>query len=190
MVIAQVIAGVKGDPSAAGDVLASIACHPRDEDWRVWSLYDLQTAVPAGFSLAKQPQLMNIYVGLGFERHAGESITVEQWGVADVQVKGRYLDEWFREKSSASIADVDYDEEESEVHGHRALTVVGMRRGIGYWIGTGLPQAVKLQKPARHYAACVWECPVSNKVHQVQCFSREPCAETVRQIVERTLCHF
>jgi hypothetical protein len=190
LLIAQVVAGVKGDPSAAGETLASIACHPVDEDWRVWSLYDLQTAVPAGFSLAKQPQLMNIYVALSFERHAGESITVEQWGVADVQVKGRYLDEWFRDKSGPAIADVDYEEEESEAHGHKALTIVGKRGGLVYWAGTGVQQVVRMQKPARHYAACVWECPESNKVHQVQCFSQEPCEETVRKIVERTQCHF
>jgi len=190
LVIVQMVSGLKGDQSAvAHDVMESISCHSETDNWRAWSLYDLNTAIPADYKLKGQPQLLNIFVALTFERQLHEKIVVEQWGVANVQLRNKYLDEWYREKSSELLYGMKSEITESEAQGHPAIRVTGKMWGLTYWIGKALPQLLRFQRPAPHYAACLWECPDTNKIHQVQVFARRPCAEVVTEIVERTRCH-
>ena len=43
---------------------------------------------------------MNIYVQLPFVRgNSQDTISVEQWGVANVQLRNAYLDQWFQDKN-------------------------------------------------------------------------------------------
>ncbi len=190
LVIAQVIGAGGVITPAAPDVLRSLECHPAAPNWQTWSLYDLLTEVPTDYALRGKPQLLNIYVQLLFGRgQSTDTLAVEQWGVANVQLRGAYLDEWFRQKNAAQEPVLRYQSEETDAHGHAALRLTGRRQGLSYWLRDALPQCLRLQKPATHYAACLWECPDSNKIYLVQCFSRRPMTETVRQIVERTPCH-
>jgi len=191
IVIAQVVGGPRDDFSnLAADALGTLECHSADADWRLWSLYDLMTQVPSDYALTGKPQLMNIYVQLPFTRgHLLDTVTVEQWGVANVQLRGAYLDEWFRGKNRAQESILRYEATETEVQGHPALALSGRRTGASYWASQALPQMARLQLPATYFAARIWECPESNKVHLVQSFSRRPQPEIVDKIVERTLCH-
>lgn len=192
VVIAQVTGGSGGDwSSTAADVLRSMECHATEVGWQTWSLYDLLTQVPPDYVLHGKPQLMNIYVQLAFK--LGQSLdmlSVEQWGVANVQLRGNYLDQWFRQKNAAQEPTLTYEAQEAEVRGHPALALAGRRAGLTYWAGQAVPQVAKLQMPATHFAALLWECPESNKVHLVQSYSRRPQSDLVREIVERTPCHF
>jgi len=191
LVIAQVVGGLAGDWSGvATDVLRSLECHSPEPSWRTWSLYDLLTQAPADFALYGKPQLMNIYVQLLLARgQSMDTVSVEQWGVANVQLKGAYLDEWFRSKNAAMEPSLRYERAETEARGHPALLLTGRRVGLSYWAGQAVPQIARLQKPATHFAACIWECPESNKVHLVQTFGRRAEPDLVTQIVERTQCH-
>src|SRR5262249_19098747 len=82
----------------ASEILAEIECHSQDTDWRTWGLYGLQTEIPASYALAGQ-QLMNVYLQLQFQLgQSTDQIFVEQWNLANVQLKGMYLDEWFDRK--------------------------------------------------------------------------------------------
>jgi len=191
VVIAQVVGGVRDDfGGLAADALQTLECHAADADWRVWSLYDLHTQTPSDYSLKTKPQLMNIYVQLPFVRgNSMDSLTVEQWGVANVQLRGAYLDQWFRQKNQALEGQLKYEAREATAQGHPALALTGRRTGLSYWGSHALPQITRLQMPATHFEARIWECPESNKVHLVQSFSRRPQPHVVEQIVERTLCH-
>lgn len=191
VVIAQIVAGPRDDfNSLAADALHTLECHPADSEWRLWSLYDLLTQVPSDYTLTGKPQLMNIYVQLPFTRGTSlDTITVEQWGVANVQLREAYLDQWFREKNRAQEGTLRYEASETEIHGHPALALSGRRTGLSYWSGQALPQLVRLQMPATHFAARIWECPETNKIHLVQSFTRKPQTGVVDEIVERTLCH-
>ena len=190
LVIAQMVSGLKGDNSAvAHDLLASIRCHSDDDAWRLWSLYDLTSQIPSGYRLKGQPQLLNIYVSLSFERAPHETIVLEQWGVANVQLRDRYLDEWFRHKNGELVHSLKYETEETDVNGHPALLITGRQTGLMYWFGKVIPQLLRLQRPAPHYGACLWECPETNKIEQVQVFARKPCREVLKSMVERTPCH-
>lgn len=192
VVIAQVTGGASGDwPSMATDMLRSMECHATEIGWQTWSLYDLLTQVPTDYALFGKPQLMNIYVQLTFRLGQSlDTLSVEQWGVANVQLRGNYLDQWFRQKNAAQEPTLTYEASEATAHGHPALALSGRRAGLTYWASQAMPQAAKLQMPATHFAAVLWECPDSNKVHLVQCYSRKPQGDLVREVVERTPCHF
>lgn len=191
VVIAQVVGGAGDDFSGlAADALGTLECHPADSEWRVWSLYDLHTQMPADYALSAKPQLMNIYVRLPFVRgNSLDTVTVEQWSVANVQLRGAYLDQWFRQKNGAMEGQLRYEARELTAQGHAALALTGRRTGVPYWMGQALPQITRLQKPATFFEARIWECPESNKIHLVQSLSRKPQPDLVDEIVERTLCH-
>ena len=191
VVIAQVVGGARDDfGNLASDALQTLQCHPADGDWRVWSLYDLHTQAPSDYVLKTKPQLMNIYVQLPFVRgNSMDSLTVEQWGVANVQLRGAYLDQWFQQKNQALEGQLKYEAREATAQGHPTLALTGRRTGLSYWMSHAVPQLTRLQLPATHFEARIWECPESNKVHLVQSFSRRPQPDVVDEIVERTLCH-
>ena len=191
LVVAQVL-GTPRDEFAgtAQDVLQSMECHPSEVGWQTWSLYDLLTQLPADYSLLGQPQLMNIYVQLQFGLGQSlDTINVEQWGVANVQLRGAYLDEWFQKKNASQDSSVSYEGREATVQGHPALALTGRRGGLHYWSSKAVPQLFRLQKPATYFEARLWECPESNKIHLVQRFSRRPDADLVEEIAGRTQCH-
>jgi hypothetical protein len=189
-VIAQVVIGLKTDIAVPRRVLDSLCCHSEDREWQPWSLYDLRTEIPSTYSLLRKPQLMNIYVQLAFQwGRSTDEITVEQWGVANVQLRGAYLDEWFREKSSPLLPVLRYEAEETTAHGHTALRITGKRTGPRYWIFDAWPQIQRLRRPSPYFEACLWECPETNKVHLIQTFTRRRRPELIEQIVERTRCH-
>ena len=191
LTIAQVVGGPRDEfASMAGDVLASMECHSPEIGWRTWSLYDLSTEVPTDFALKGQPQLMNIYVQLAFQRgQSQDTLTIEQWGVANVQLRGAYLDEWFRSKNAKLEPMLRYDASEAEAQDHPALALVGRRTGVNYWASQGISQVGKLQMPATHYAARIWECPETNKIYLVQSFTRRAEPDLLEQVVARTRCH-
>ena len=190
LVIAQVVGAQGGLSAIAPDVLRSIQCHPSDADWQTWSLYDLLTQVPADYALRGKPQLMNIYVQLMFGRgQSADTLSVEQWGVANVQLRGAYLDEWFRQKNAAHESALRYAAQEVTVQGHAALLLSGWRGGLGYWMTQAGPHLAKLQIPATHFSACLWECPHSNKIFLMQSYSRRPQPDLLLQIAGRTPCH-
>ncbi len=191
MCIAQVVGQPGRDFTAtANDVLASLRCHPAEIGWRTWALYDLVTQVPADYALKGQPQLMNVYLQLVFQNGQSlDTLTVEQWGMAGTQLRGAYLDEWFRGKNAALETTLRYAPSEAEAHGHPALELLGRRGGVHYWVGQVPAQLAKLQRPALHFAAVLWECPESNKITLVQSQSRRPQPELVREVVARTVCH-
>jgi len=191
VVIAQVLGGTRSDFAAtAADVLQTLECHAEDPDWRTWSLYDLHTQLPSDYALLGKPQLMNIYVQLPFGLGtSADTITVEQWGVANVQLRNAYLDQWFRDKNRAHEGHLRYAGRESSAQGHLALALTGRRTGLLYWLSQGIQQVTRLQKPATYFEARVWECPETNKIFLVQSFSRRPQPEVIEEIVERTRCH-
>ncbi|MBV9851634.1 MAG: hypothetical protein JO250_18350 [Armatimonadetes bacterium] len=189
--IAQVVGSAGGDfTGTANDVLASLECHSSEAGWRTWALYDLLTQVPTDYALKGPPQLMNIYLQLNFQRGQSlDTLSVEQWSVANVQLRGAYLDEWYRSKNGVLEPTLRYEPGEAAAHGHPALELIGRRGGLHYWAGQAAGQVMKLHRPATHFAAVLWECPESNKITLVQSLSRSPQPDLVREIVERTPCH-
>ena len=94
-------------------ILRSIRCHGNDLQWRTWGLYDLLAEAPSDFELASQ-KVMNIYLQLLFRRgRSNDMLTIEQWSLANVQLKGVYLDEWFERKRDDTVHGIEIDNYES-----------------------------------------------------------------------------
>lgn len=189
-----VIAQLYGSPdgrgrSAASEILAGIECHSQETGWRTWGLYGLFTQVPADYTLAGQ-QLMNVYLQLSFSLgQSTDLLTIEQWNLANVQLKGMYLDEWFEHKCAGLVRSAKVTKSELTAQDHPALFVVGRRSGMGYWLSEGVKQLARLKWPAVHYAALLWECPGTNRAYLIQAFSRRPKRALLEEIATRTVCH-
>jgi hypothetical protein len=174
---------------SAQEMLAAIECHPKEAGWHTWGLYGLVAQVPADYALAGQ-QLMNIYLQLLFQRgQSTDQISVEQWSLANVQLKGMYLDEWYEKKCGALMGTASLDKAQVLAHGHPALFVSGKRSGIGYWAVHAPRTLARFKRLALHYAALLWECPQTNKAYLIQSFSRRPAPSLVEEIARRIQCH-
>jgi hypothetical protein len=173
----------------ANEILAGIECHSHEIGWRKWALYGLDTEVPADFGLAGQ-QLMNVYLQLSLQLgQSTDLLMVEQWNLANVQLKGMYLDEWFEHKCGGLAHSAKLDKREAQAQRHPALLITGRRSGLGYWLSEGVKQLARLKRPAVHYASVLWECPETNRAYLIQSFSRRQRQELVNEIASRTICH-
>lgn len=190
VVVAQIY-GVMDNRSRAqaNEILSGIECHGGEIGWRTWGLYGLYSELPADFLLAGQ-QLMNVYLQLSFSLgQSTDLLMVEQWNLANVQLKGMYLDEWFEHKCAGLEASARLEKSESQAQSHPALFVTGRRTGLGYWLTEGIKQLARLKRPAVHYASLLWECPETNRAYLIQLFSRQPRTQLVKEIAGRTVCH-
>lgn len=190
VVVAQIYGTVDHRSRAlANEMLAGIECHSNEIGWRTWGLYGLYTELPADFMLAGQ-QLMNVYLQLSFQLgQSADLLTVEQWNLANVQLKGMYLDEWFEHKCAGLASTSKLRKEESHVHSHPALLATGRRTSLVYWFTEGVKQLARLKRPAVHYSSLLWECPETNRAYLIQLFSRRPQSELVKEIAGRMVCH-
>ncbi len=189
VVVVQVYGPATGRFRAkAGEILDTILCHGVANTQR-WSLYGLDVEIPESYSLSGQ-QLMNVYIQLQFRLgQSADSLTVEQWNLANVQLKDVYLDEWYARKGSQQMAGLNPEKEEGDVRGHPALFVTGKRSGPVFWLTDGVRQLVKLRKPAMNYSGALWECPESNKAIMVQSYSRGKNSEIIGRVCESARCH-
>jgi hypothetical protein len=189
-----VVAQVYGVPSSSFNreskaILESIACHSSDAEWRTWGLYGLLVDVPADFTLIGQ-QLMNVYLQLKFQRGGSlDQLMVEQWSLANVQLKNSYLDEWYDLKSIGKTEGVRSEREEAAVNGHPALRVIGRRTDPAYLLLDVPRQYARFKRPALEYSAVLWECPESNRAYLIQTFTREPELPLAMECAARTACH-
>jgi hypothetical protein len=176
----------------AREMLAGLACHNAEIGWTRWALYGLDVCVPADYTLTAQ-QLMTIYVELRFTRgrggKVGETLSVEQWSAANVQLKGAYLDDWLEHKGRSLQQSIAVEKAESSIHGHPALEMAGRRTGLMYWLGDASRSLASMQLPARQYSGIGWECPESNKVYLVQTIDVKRDGSTAREVAERIACH-
>ena len=169
-------------------ILASIRCESHDPAVRTWGLYDLLVDVPTDYDLVGQ-KLMNIYIQLQFRRGASNDLlTVEQWSLANVQLKGAYLNEWFERKRDAMVSGIEPDEAEAVVSGHPALRLDGRKSGLAA-VSDGIRSTMRFKKSATHYEAMLWECPESNKAYLVQSLSRRPQGELIEAMAGSLRCH-
>ncbi len=173
----------------AKSVLETVECHPSVPGLTTWGLYGLLVDIPSEYRLVHQ-QLMNVYLQLKFEtKNSVNELMVEQWSIANVQLKGAYLDEWYDSKSIGWTDGVRSEKEEAEVNAHPALSIVGRRsKPVAVVIET-FKSYSRFKRPALNYSGVLWECPESNKATLIQAFSAVPGSELVYDCARRTTCH-
>jgi hypothetical protein len=173
----------------ATQILETIGCHGREIGWRTWALYGLKTDIPADFRLDGK-QVMNIYLQMEMRKGRSEEMAVvEQWSLANVQLKDVYLDEWAAQKAGNALKSIKTEKSEVTVAGHPALKLQGRRGGLSYIFGEAIPALIRFKLPAVWYEAILWECPETNKAYMVQSFCRRADTRLASLIAERTVCH-
>jgi hypothetical protein len=170
-------------------LLDSIQCHSATEGYTTWGLYGLLLDVPSDFDLVQQ-QLMNVYLQLKFQRKGSTDVLlVEQWSLANIQLKGAYLDEWYDIKSVGWTDGVVSDKMEDTVNQHPALSITGRKESFPSMLIETAKQYSKFKRPALNYNGILWECPESNKAYMIQSFTRKIELSPVAECAARTICH-
>lgn len=189
VVIAQVTGNADGRSPGrrAEEILRTLACFDAESGWRRWALYDLDVTLPSDFELTA-PQVMNVYVKLGFTRKA-EKLTVEQWSVADVARRGAFLDVWLSMNSRGELRGMKTTADETQVHGHGGANLTG-RPEFGLPMFDALKAAIKnLHAPALRFSAVGWECEPGNKLYLVQHTRPRNAIELSQSVALRLVCH-
>jgi len=164
-------------------VLGSLEDHPR-KGLNTWALYGLVCRVPEAYVLQGQA-LKAGYLELEFGK--GRNILrVLRWGMANVALSGKGLDEWLRGQWSKR-RDTRWTTSPSLVRGHEGLRLHGTRRRFMHRPRSLLAQILR-QKGAGEFAAKAWHCPASNRIYCVEAFAAqgEPIVE---EVVSGLECH-
>lgn len=187
--IAQVVATEGEDPEAArelaANILLSIEDHPPDE-WTLWSAYGFSFRARNDFALAGQ-RLMAGLIELEFEKET-ESIKVARWGMANVALSKKTLQEWVGAEMAKTLRRHDPAAEEAAIKGHEGLHVAGGRLPVFHRIACFYRHCTgKLH--ADRFIARAWHCETTNKLFYVETFVDRANAGLADEIVERIDCH-
>ncbi len=184
--IVQVMApaGEKAKELAA-EVIGSIEDYPRG-GWVTWAVYGMRMQVPEDFQLASQ-KLMAGLIEFSFERE-GEEIVGARWGMANVALRHKSLEEWARAELADRHKGVKLEFEPTEFREHPALAVSGAqtnplvraRRFVMHCVRKSLPEFVR---------GLVWHCEQENKLYYVGGLFDEHHVDLRDELAERMICH-
>ncbi|GAH70560.1 unnamed protein product, partial [marine sediment metagenome] len=136
-VIVQVTARPEEDGAKLAErIIASIQDHPVG-GWIRWATYGFQTHAPEGFALTAQ-KLMAGHIQITLKRDittegarsimlqnlvAPEELTLSRWGMANVILKNKTLEQWAEEEMGGRLKRIKPQMEPAQVNGHEALHV-------------------------------------------------------------------
>jgi hypothetical protein len=174
----------KGLEELAVETLSGIEDHPRDD--RVhWSLYGLETKVPKDFVLTNTV-LRTGLTQLAFKREP-ESLLVSKWGLAEMLLRGKTLDEWGRTELAKEFRRYDPRAEEGTYRGHPYVHVTGESvTTISLLMRLGRHFVKKLH--ADQLVAHLWHCEPSNRILAVYGYMDVENRGLLEEIREHTIC--
>ncbi len=175
----------KGLERVAEQIISSTKDHP-DGDWTLWAVYDFQVELPSDFKPTKQ-KLVAGQVELSFARDT-EKITVIRWGLANVALRDRSLDQWARKELWRQLKMYGPRSEPEEFHGHEGLRISGDRIVFHEALQRFIKH-IRGQFYADRLTACVWHCPAENKIYVVQTYLDIANYGLADEIVARISCH-
>jgi hypothetical protein len=173
----------KGD-EIARQIIGEMEDHPRD-GWIVWSTYGLQMEVPERFELSNQ-KLMAGLIELHFANR-GEEIVGARWGMANVALRNRSLEQWARSEIRDYHKKIKLDFEETTYRGHPALAVSGyfsnplkhIQSFVMHVAGRPYPEAVR---------GWVWHCENENRIYYAGALLDEDHMEIIERVGQSVLC--
>jgi hypothetical protein len=184
LVIAEVVGPPEGDFAVAGPILASLREHG-EAGWNTWGVHGLQAQVPEEFQLEKHT-LVTGHVMLRF-RNRSRLLVLQQWGLANVALKGTDVAEWYEYQERNRLGRFTYRRDRAPFRGHEAFRMSGRDRLLP-GIAKALQQLMGLTRPSLGFHACAWHCPESNRIYAVS--AEHPRGDNVfEQVLERVVCH-
>jgi len=169
----------------AVQIISGIEDHPKG-GWATWAVYGLQMQAPEDFRLDGQ-KLMAGLIELSFERE-GETAIGARWGMADVALKNRSLEQWAQAELANRHKGIRLEFEPTQFRGHEALAVSGQhtnplrraQRFVMHCMRKSLPEFVR---------GLLWHCEPTNKLHYVGGLFDEHHVGLGEELAERMVCH-
>lgn len=184
LVIAEVVAPLETDLSFAPSVLASVREHG-EGGWNLWGVHGLTARLPHEFQLEKHT-LVTGHVMLRF-RNRSRLLTLQQWGLANVALKGTNIAEWYEYQERNRLGRYAYRRDRTPFRGHDALWLSG-RDKILPGIAKAVQQLGALTRPALGFHACAWCCEETNRIYALSAehYRGDPIFD---RVLEHMACH-
>jgi hypothetical protein len=184
LVIAEVVGPPDADLAVAAPILSSLHEHG-EGGWNTWGVHGLNALVPAEFQLEKHT-LVTGHVMLRF-RSRSRLLLLQQWGLANVALKGTDVAEWYEYQERNRLGRFTYRRDREPFRGHEALWMSGRER-----ILPGITKAIQhltaFTRPSLGFSACVWHCDETNRIYAVS--AEHPRGDEIfHQVLERLPCH-
>lgn len=184
LVIAEVVGPPEADLGLAAPILASIREHG-EGGWNTWGVHGLVAEVPEEFQLERHT-LVTGHIMLRF-RHRSRLLLLQQWGLANVALKGTDVAEWYEYQERSRLGQYAYRRDRSPFRGHEALWMSG-RDKIMPGITKAVQQLSTLSRPSLGFHACVWHCEETNRIYAVS--AEHPRGDDIfDQVLQRVQCH-
>lgn len=185
-VLAQLYAPLDDNlPEIADAVFATFRDHPVN-GWHNWSLYDFNFRVPADFQLLSQSLLLG-RLEFAFQRKA-ERLIFSQWAVAQTQLAGKSLLEWFKTHLGARTQGFRLRTAETNFRGHPSLSIEGQMAGLKA-VFRVLAATYSKNSPASSLRWRLWHCPQTNRLVSLQAILLPSSGELVDQLAQEIRCH-
>jgi hypothetical protein len=184
LVIAEVVGPVEADLGVAAPILASIREHG-EAGWETWGVHGLTAEVPRQYQLERHT-LVTGHVMLRF-RSRSRVLMLQQWGLANVVLKGTHVAEWYEYQERNRLSRFKYRRDSTPFRGHEAFRMSG-RDKIAPALAKTLHHLSGLSRPSLGFHACVWHCEETNRIYAVS--AEHPRGDdTFSQVLSRMMCH-
>ncbi len=188
-------------PKIAERVISSMKDHPED-GWTRWAAYGFDAQAPEGFKLTAQ-NLMAGHIQITLKRDVAadtarsivlqnitppEELTLSRWGMANIMLKNKTLDEWANEEMGKRLKRMKPELTETTVNGHKAIAVSAQQ--LWPWEKlfrlicrfADLPYADRI-------CGLLWHCPESNALYLAQMVVDVSNKDLPAEIGARFMCH-
>lgn len=168
----------------AEQVILSVEDHP-DPEWIYWSTYGFSCETPTDFNLVGQ-KLMAGLIEITLDRD-GEKLHVARWGMGNVLLRNRTLEEWGRKELSKRLKKFDTAYTETDFRGHTDIAIGGRTMLPQEKVNSFL-QHCRGKQFADRVSAHLWYCDKSNKIYYVEGILDRDNLDIVEQVRERIDC--
>src|SRR6266849_8180744 len=184
LVIAEVVGAPDADFSGAAPILSSIQEHG-EGGWNTWGVHGLNAQVPEAFQLERHT-LVTGHIMLRF-RSRSRLLILQQWGLANVALKGTDVAEWYEYQERGRLNRYTYRRERRPFRGQEAFWMSG-RDKIMPGIAKAVQQLTAFSRPSLGFHACVWRCDETNRIYAVS--AEHPGGDDIfDQMLQRLPCH-
>lgn len=184
LVIAEVVGAPDADFSVAAPILASIEEHG-EGGWNTWGVHGLHAQVPEAFQIERQTMVTG-HIMLRF-RSRSRVLILQQWGLANVALKGTDVAEWYEYQERSRLGRYAYQRERRPFRGHEAFWLSG-RDKLAPGIAKAIQHLSAFTRPSLGFHACAWHCEETNRIYAVS--AEHPRGDDLfNQVLQRLSCH-
>ncbi|MBM3241112.1 hypothetical protein FJZ31_32925 [Candidatus Poribacteria bacterium] len=166
-------------------IFNSISDHPPGYT-NLWSAYQLNVEIPRRYRLDKQ-KLMSGYLLLSFV-DGSRTIAVERYGPADVLLKERDLETWFRRTYAKAIAGYGFSVEKRDTEYDERIELDGSTSRIIDKVPMSPVLLVDKVMRRTSFAAQLWHCHKSNRIFAVRVVLKGEAAKIAREVADSIQC--